>query len=365
MEHFYIGMPKFLLMTKPFQNSLLLCTKKYSLYNLFIEVLNELSSKVYGFDIREKIDPLWLKIHPQMIRFPFRIRNSWDKILLAKTNSRLLSEISKYKPELVFVYNSEFLLPETCVEIKRKAKLIFFMGDSPFYTPQNPYYLTCLTYADLILSPDTFWISQLNTMGIHKTSFFVPGIDTSSYYLIVDNEILDEIENLEILYSGSSYVNSWGYKKALLMSSFIDLNFKLYGNSAWKRWFRFFPKLESVFTETEYIPTTHLNKMFNKTKMIPVDGNPAILNGFHLRLFEVLGSGAFPLIEYRKDVEELLFSGCDVKVPLIKDYKKAADLAKYYLKNENDRKQIIDILRNYILINYNAKRNSERIISLL
>lgn len=352
-------------MAKPFQKALLLCVEKYSLYNSLLEILNELSDGTKGFDIREKINPIYFKVQTQMFRFPFKIRSRWEKNLLLRANGEILKEIRSYKPELVFVYNSEYLLPETCAEIKRSAKLIFFMGDSPFFTSTNPYYLPCLTYADLILSPDTFWTSQLNTLGIHRTSFFIPGVDTSSYHLIDDNKSLNNIEWMDVLYTGASYVNSWGYKKALLMSRFTGLNFKLYGNNAWKRWFRFFPELESVYTETGYIPTEHLNKMFNKSKLMPVDGNPGILNGFHLRLFEALGAGVLPLVEYRKDVEELLFKDCDIMVPLIRDYNKAGDLAGYYLKNESERKELTTALREFILSHYNARKNSERLIMLL
>ena len=55
------------------------------------------------------------------------------------------------------------------------------MGDSPFYTPQNNYYLTCLSHADLILSPDSFWNQQLNTIGLNRTMYFIPGPDRRSY----------------------------------------------------------------------------------------------------------------------------------------------------------------------------------------
>jgi hypothetical protein len=300
-----------------------------------------------------------------MFRFPAKIRNVWEKKLLKEVNDKLLSSFFSYKPDLVFVYNSEYLLPETCGKIKKSARLVFFMGDSPFFTPINPYYLACLPYADLILSPDSFWLFQLNTLGIQKTSFFIPGLDVSSYHTIDDKYSLESVECRDVLYTGASYVNSWGYKKALLMSKFTRFDFRIYGNSSWQRWFRFFPDLETHYTQTGYIPTDQLNKMFNKTKLMPVDGNPAILNGFHLRLFEALGAGVLPLTEYRKDVEELLFKDSRLMVPLIKDYTQAGTLAEYYLKNENERKGLAASLKEYILLQYNSVRNSERIIELL
>lgn len=353
-------------MAKLFQKSLLLCVSKYSLYNSFNGILSELSLDHKGYDIRAKAGNLNQKIQTQIFRFPYKIRNKWERNFLTRINLDIINEMSTYKPDLVFVYNSEYLLPETCAEIKKKSKLIFFMGDSPFYTPVNNYYLTCLTYADLILSPDSFWNYQLNTMGFKKTSFFVPGIDLGSYHILPESDLTeDDFKELDILYTGSGYVNSWGYKKALLMSQFTAFNFRLYGNKAWERWFQFFPELKSSYIPSDYIPTEKLNKMYNRSRLIPVDGNPGILNGFHLRLLEVLGAGSLPLVEFRNDTNNLLFKECKAKAPEIRDYSKAGEIAEYYLKHENERADLSKTLRTFLLENYSPQKNADRILNLL
>lgn len=352
-------------MSKFFHKSLLLCTEKYSLYSSLLNILTLLSEEARGFDIRKLLNPLSLKVQTQMFRFPHKIRSGWETMILSQANTEFLREIRLYKPDLVFVYNSEYLIPETCTEIRKTARLVFFMGDSPFYTPMNPYYLSCLTYADLILCPDTFWIGQLNVMGINRTAYFVTGIDTSSYYVINDQMTTHNFENADILYSGSCYNNSWGFKKAMLMSQFTGFNFRLYGDRSWKKWFSFFPELQTHFTETGFITTERLNMMFNGSKLMPVDGNPAILNGFHLRLFEALGSGVLPLVEYRKDVEEILFNDSSEMVPLIKDYSQAGDLAGYYIKNNAERAGLTNSLREYIERKYSTAMNAERLRELL
>jgi len=352
-------------MPKMFQKTLLLCAEKYSLFNSFTKILNEISDETKGFDIRKKLNHFVLQSQSQMFRFPHKIRDRWENIVLGTANSEIITEIKTYKPGLVFVYNSEYLIPETCVEIKKNARLVFFMGDSPFFTPMNPYYLSCLTYADLVLCPDTFWISQMSMLGIKNIAYFIPGIDTSSYYIIEDQNIPGYIEETDIFYSGSCYNNSWGYKKALLMNQFTGMNFKLFGNRSWKKWFAFFPELQQHYTETKFISSEHLNMMMNRAKVMPVDGNPAILNGFHLRLFEALGSGVLPLVESRKDVEDVLLGNSDVIVPMIRDYNDAGFMAEYYIRNENERKDIINALKSYILDYYSATRNGERLKELL
>lgn len=341
-----------------FERSLLLCSDRHSLYFSLSEILNEISAEVRGYDISSRISTADSFIQAQSLRMPYGFRSRWEKYFQQKLNRALTEFLESYEPQLVVVYNSEFLLPETCAEIKKKAILIFYLADSPFYTPQNNYYLTVLSYADLILSPDSFWSRQLNTIGLQNTLYFIPGPDERYYHRIEDKAELADTPETEITYVGSSYFNSWGYKKALLMSKFVNYDFHLYGNSMWKRWFRYFPELRARFTEAGYIPVSKLNKMFNRTRLIPVDGNPGILNGFHLRVFEALCAGALPLIEERADVGGILLKECRAKLPLIEDYNKAGEVAAYYLKNENERRETVSELLSFIRSRYSKASNA-------
>jgi glycosyltransferase involved in cell wall biosynthesis len=352
-------------MKKRFSRALLLCPGKYSLFDSLYDILSVLAEEVTACDIMSVVKKRDDKINSQIFRFPNTIRGKWETYFMIKINRLLLDIVRESDPDLIFVYNSVFLLPETCSEISKKSKLVFFMGDSPFYTPHNNYYLSCLTYADLILSPDTFWNQQLNTLGLAKTMYFIPGPEGNSYFKIENLQRNPEDEESDILYVGSCYLNSWGYKKALLMSKFTGFNFKLFGNRAWKRWFAYFPELETVYMESDFIPQGNLNRMFNLTKIIPVDGNPGIINGFHLRLFEALGAGALPLTEYRYDVENVLFKNHKGKLPVIKDYSMATDLASYFLNNEKERKEIVSGMYKYIMNEYSVPRNAERLLGAL
>ena len=352
-------------MKKKFDRALLLCPTKYSFHSSFYNILSEIAEDVKEYDINSILSKRDIVINRQIFRLPYKFRRKWEAYFLEKANKILLEIIDELIPDLVLVYNSAFLLPATCQLIKNRSKLIFFMGDSPFYTPQNNYYLACLSHADLILSPDSFWSQQLDTIGLNKTLYFIPGSDGKSYFRIDDLTKGHGEEETEILYVGSSYLNSWGYKKALLMSKFTGFNFKIYGNSAWKRWFSFFPELEVVFHESGYIPLHQLNRMFNMTRIVPVDGNPGILNGIHLRLFEALGAGALPFIEYRRDVDNLLFKDFQGELPLLTNYSKAPSIATYYLANEQERKDLVSDMYKYLIQEYSVSKNAVRLLDAI
>lgn len=352
-------------MEKKFARALLLSPAQYSLSNSLLDILAVIAEDVRTADIRTSISSRDRRINSQVFRLPHGLRRHWESHFLSKVNRLVLEMTDSYSPDLVMIYNSEYLVPETCSAIGKKARLVFFMGDSPFYTPQNNYYLSCLKHADLVLSPDTLWAEQLNTIGLNKTLYFIPGVDEKSYFRIDSTEGLQEEKETEVLYVGSCYLNSWGYKKALLMNSFTGFNFSLYGNSAWRRWFPFFPALEGHFTESGFIPQERLNRMYNRTRIIPVDGNPGIINGVHLRMFEALAAGALPLIEYRKDVESPLFRGFTGELPVIKDYSHAGDIASEYLADEPGRQQLAGAMHSFLKQEYSSSRNAARLTDAL
>jgi hypothetical protein len=160
-------------------------------------------------------------------------------------------------------------------------------------------------------------------------------------------------------------LDSWGYKKALLMSKFIDFKFEIYGDKHWKKWFPFFPELVSVFHESGFLPTPILNAMYNKSKLMPVDGNPGILNGMHIRIFEALSAGILPLIEFRKDVEDLIFCGLDLEIPIIKSYNMASSLAERYLSDETLRLTYVSAMKEFVMSKYSSEKNADRILEFL
>jgi spore maturation protein CgeB len=108
-----------------------------------------------------------------------------------------------------------------------------------------------------------------------------------------------------------------------------------------------------------------MNRMYNRAAVIPVDGNPGIINGVHLRMFEALAAGALPLIEYRNDVDSLLFNGFEDQLPLVRDYRKVADMAEYYLNNERERSGLVYRMDEFLAREYSHELNASRLAEAL
>lgn len=335
---------------------LLLFPSLYSLSNTFSSGLKKLGFEVTQYDFKNDIINWEKKINIQMFRLPFQARKRWNRYFMAKINKIQIQKFNKENPDIVIVYNNEMLLPETVKYFSKSANVVFFLGDNPFYTPTNDYFLHLLFQANLVISPDSFWTQQLKLMGLKNctTEYF------NTQHVILNNDENKNIEPHDLLFVGMSYVNSWGYKRALFLSQFADMDIRIHGNSAWYRWLDFFPDLKEKFILKGRYSHKYMALLHKNAKIYPFDINPGVLNGIHIRLFDCIEYGMLPLPEYRKDIKDIFEKE---HLPIIYDYRKAGDIARYYLSNERERKELVNSLKIFVRKNYNPEVSLSRILN--
>lgn len=338
----------------------LLVPSRYGFFHSFKDTFTHLGAEVIPMDYFKVIKGWESNVNTQIFRFPDKIRRRWEAYYFKKINEYYISEYNRLKPDVVFIYNNEMLLPETLEYFKKNSKIGFFLGDSPFYTPTNRHYLSLLFYADAIYTTDSFWIHQFSKMGMKNLNLMYPSIPLHQHHIVeLTPEQRQEMQT-EVLYIGMSYTDSWGYKKARFLSQFTDFDLKIHGNDDWKRWFRYFPDLEKRFIErTAYISIEKMNLMYNATKIIPIDGNPGLLHAVHWRLMEVLGSGTLPLMEWQNSLTEIFPEGADL--PAVKSYDEIKEMTRFYLNNEQARMEKATWMRNHVLEKYSTENNAKLI----
>jgi len=342
---------------------LLLAPSFYTLASTIQKGFTKIGFQVFHYDYRHETSSLKNKINVQIFRLPYSFRRIWEVFYMDAINKKHKEIFERQQPNIVFIYNNEMLLPETIQYFKTKAKIIFIMGDNPYYTPTNDYYLHLLFYADLIISPDSFWAEQLKLLGLKNVVVDFPGYDEEPYKNITVTMKDRQTYNFDILFVGTGYTNAWGYKRALFLNHFTQFNFKLYGGRHFVKWFRFFPDLEKKFElKKGHVPLEELVKMHRCAKLYPVDANPAILNGLHLRVFDCIAMGVLPLVEYRKD-HELFFK--NESPPLIKNYYEINNITSELLKNDDLRERRLSVLREFCQKEFSAHISLKRILEKL
>lgn len=309
----------------------------------------------------ENLIPRWKKrINSQLARFPYRFRRLWERDLLGKLNREYITHFRSEKPDLVMVYNDSMLIPESARMMRKKARLIFYLGDNPLYNWTKPLFLSLLREADFVFAPDSMWVQQLKMIGIQNIRFEILGWDNRYFFPMDPTPGEKQQYSSDLLFIGNIYGGSWGYKRALFLSRFSSLDLKIYGTRHWHRWFSDFPELRDRFVAVGKLMGSELvNTISNCCKLYPVDANPGLIHGLHARIFDCIGSGILPLVEYRKDLERVFEN---VDIPVINNYNEAHDAAVYFLKNQEKRRVLVERLRQVLSQDYLPEHAIKRIL---
>lgn len=274
---------------------------------------------------------------------PRKIRNLWEVPYIRKVNVEYRRLFSEYRPDLVLIYNDQLIVPETLAEFAKTSRIAFFLGDNPLYTPTNIHNLSILFHSDLTICPDSFWCHQLSTMGLRNVVFDCFGINTSLYHPM-DVRDSDKAEfSSDLIYVGSASKTNWGYKRTLFLSLFKDLDLRAYiSGDGMERWYDLFPGLEQRIIKHDRFDVTFNNLVYNCSKVAPVEQVPSLFKGIHVRVFDTLGAGLLPLCEHSPDLKEV-FHGIDI--PMINDYREAAELATHWITADADRNGLVQQMR--------------------
>lgn len=304
--------------------------------------------------------PFWLhNLDLRAILFPNRLKNNIRNVYLKKIQEGYLQEIKAEKPDLVLVYNDQMLDVETAKEIKKRgAKLAIFLADSPFFLQRREHLFKVLFEADLVFAPDSYWLEQINMLGIRKTTFLISGYDETTFFPTKKKEFKSDL-----IYIGSPYNTVWGFKRAFFLNHFTNFNFNFYGPTTWNQWLQEYPKLKNHYIAIRRrLSDEEVNFLLNSAKIYPVDANPGLINGIHVRILDCIGAGILPIVEYRKDIE-IVFK--DAGLPIIYEYGEYEEIINYYLGNDSNRVETIERLRDFVLKNYNSILGCKTILEKL
>jgi len=334
-----------------------------SISDAFIDGFKSEDHDVQLIDYNKILPGYIKKLESKSGFMPFKFREKVRSKLLSYVQPHYLEKVYQEKPDLVVVYNDQMLLAETVVKIKQTGcKLAVYLADSPMFLNRRDHILKMMLKADQVFAPDSYWLEQLNMLGIEQTTFLLPGYDNKYKPVKISNEDKDKYSS-DLVFVGSPYQSIWGYKRALFLNAFTHMDIKIFGPLKWERWFNEFPDLkEKSMLSNTYIPDDKMNILLNCAKIYPVDANPGLINGVHIRVFECISAGILPIVEYRKDFSRA-FDG--VELPVFKSYTQAPKLAQDYLKENARREELVVMLQDFIKLHYSTAACCRQLLTIL
>lgn len=343
---------------------LIFCSGSYSIKNSVSAGFEANGFRVQAIHYQEFFPAVINRLLSLFSFLPTKVRQIWEVPYSKKVNSLYLKKFNDFDPGIVFIYNNQLLMPQTVVEFKKHARIVFTLGDHPLYTPTNKYNLVILFHADYIFCPDTQWVNQLRSMGIKNVHFDFFAHDPSLYYEFIPSEELLSKYGTELVYIGHIQKNNWGYKRLLFLHLFNKYNFRVYlsGDGFRKLWEKFFPGLESKVIRHDRRDPKFNNILYNCSKISPVDLVPSLFNGVHVRIFDILGAGSFPLCEYSSDLDKV-FEGLDV--PFIRSYEEATAITDRLLAHDDERRNLVKRMREVVEERHSPEKVVGRLIQHL
>lgn len=303
------------------------------------------------------------RLYEKTAGLPNRLTKYWKPAYYNLINEKYLELFTYIKPQVVVIYNNQYFFPETIEKIEKYSKIVFILGDNPLWSTTFDYNLAILKTADLVISADSHWQYELSSIGIPNVICDYIGYSSKRFFPTNKNK--DQIKSKyssDILFIGRNYKDASGYKRSLFFNSFAGMNLKIFGSREWLRWLPYFPDLEPHFNlQIKRVSHQELNDAMNCTKVYPIDHNTGIVNGIHLRVFEVIGAGTLPIVEWRKDLD-MVFKKL---LPVIKKYNEASEVTEYFLANEQIRKDTVGALRAHVAENYTPMLYVKRLIDRL
>ena len=340
----------------------LLFSGEYSMSLTFKAGFEKLGHEVHIMDYHEFIRKFTSRLDHYGTLFPSRIRKYIRKRYLKQIQAGYLAGIRELKPDLVLAYNDQMIPGETVSWIKATGcRFAVYLADSPFFLHRRNHLFKILLNADHVFAPDTFWLKQLNTLGLDRTTFLIIGYNKQLFYSFDPDPSESVKYGADIFYLGSSYNTIWGNKRAYFLNLFTGMDFKFYGPPSWKKWFGEFPDLRDHFIENKTrLSDREVNLISNCCKIYPVDANPGLIHGIHARILDCIGSGILPIVEYRTDLDRVFH---DVEIPVIRDYREAPELARQYLNDSEKREYTLNRLKAHLDTFYSPEQSMSFLIS--
>lgn len=313
---------------------------KYSIHDTLFSEISNLGINTLSFE-----SPLLSSRMSIMRRLANRtgvLRSYYRNYSLSAQNKAAIDHVERYDPNVVIIYNNESLLPATLAIIKsRGARIVVILGDYPFFSLTNDYNLTILEYADLIACPDSYWTKELSKYFPGRVRSMVMGNANPSFKRLDNMSITNDL-----VYVGYCHTYSWGYAKLKFLNEFALYDIRILGNGfGWEKWMKFFPNIMEKISIGNRVSDDALNRILNSAKVYPIDRNPGIINGIHLRFFDCLAAGICPLMER---TEDLLMISREVEVPSFGDYAEIHSVLPELIRNDDHRERIVKDINSVI-----------------
>ena len=317
--------------------------------------LSQLGHTIRSFDYRQ-----WL--------FPGRVRDhvpALEAFDLKRINSKLIKSANTFKPDILLVTGGHTIAPETITRIKKELQCITvnWIADFPLKFDEYAHAGPCYDFSfwsgtdglkryESLGGDNGHWLPFACDPYYHKPAA-LSDADKKEYecdICFVGSNYSERVEVLEKLCGFNIGIWGQGWERLPANSPLVPhLRGKAVGPEIWTK----------IFSAAKIV----LNITGHRCDiMVPlVDKKDFRMT--NTRVFEILGCGAFQLVDVKADVLALFKRG--EHLDCYKDAEEAVERVDFYLRNPEKRNAIAEEGRKEALKKHTYKHRIEELLSVV
>lgn len=298
-------------------------------------------------------------LHPYTFFNRMLYKLSSDKPAVERRSVRqyqpyIMEVFSRFKPDLVFVLNGDFLLPETLDAFRGSAKVALWMFDNRVKLPGAEGHHA---HVDALFCFDMEDVVSYKKDGI-EAHFLPQACDMSVYRPLSGTR-----KDIDILFVGNLLYSP---RRKRLMNAVIDRyperTIRVYG--WYQPWFKglgaWLKRPHKHIYKNVQVSSARANSLYNQARIVLNIHQESQRDGANPRVFEICGSGAYQICDWNPYVASLFPSGA---IGLYHDEEELFSLVGEALKS--DREEAASRAHSIVVREHTFKNRMEQVLKTL
>jgi len=279
-------------------------------------------------------------------------RLRFSRLHFALFNARVRSAVRKYRPQLVFISGSNWLLtPDTVAFIQKKFDARVALNEQHlqvFRTAQAE----CLPLYDHVFTQDSGLVALLrHASPVRSVSLLGPACDPKEHRPLMLTDADRSALSADVSYLGFAYPN-----RLDLFEGLTEFRIRLWG-IGWER-----SEILRPFYNPMPIHGLMKTRIYNATTInVNLQSVTYQLDGVTCRPFEVAACGGFCICDSRRDLDRYFKLGEEVIA--FHDANELKELIRYYLKHPLERTQIAAAARMRVLAEHTYEHRARQVLA--
>lgn len=272
-------------------------------------------------------------------------------------NRHLQETATKERPELVFIVNGEFVMPETLRAIRARGIPVFiFHADNPF--PENaahrPELLPCALESDCYFIWSRTLEQRLRALGVRNVQ---------SLSFAWDDQIFPYIEPSSNPAHDLVFIGGWDQERESALTPLAqEFSLKIWGPDYWHHRTQPDSPLRGCWQGREIVGKELAHTVADSKIVLNILRRQNLPDGTNMRTFEVPGCGGFMLSTYSDGANEIFPQG--KAGAYFRDTPECIAQIKLFLKQEDQRRAIADEAHKRVSQGQQYLHRAERILEV-